>query len=166
MYIFYFKSHNQVKNLKSRMNWTDESSQVVIVDTGFRNKKLIASPLWFISYVFLIVITIVLTYVLYETIPDKIPTGWNFDGEVRGWMDKSYKTLLWAPMTQSFLMIIMIFSYWIDGKAKQIIDPAARENHPNKNRRFRYMWSVYILPLDLYLIAMIGFYSVIPFSVL
>ncbi|HOV26856.1 MAG TPA: DUF5808 domain-containing protein [Pseudobacteroides sp.] len=166
MYIFYFKSHNQVKNLKSRMNWTDESSQVVIVDTGFRNKKLIASLLWFISHVFLIAITIILTYVLYETIPDKLPTGWNFDGEVRGWMQKSYKTLLWAPMTQSFLLIMMIFSYWMIGKAKQAIDPADPEKSSEQNRRFRYMWSIYIIAVGFVLIAMIGFIQLSIFGLI
>jgi len=148
------------------MNWTDESSQVVIVDTGFRNKKLIASLLWFISHVFLIAITIILTYVLYETIPDKLPTGWNFDGEVRGWMQKSYKTLLWAPMTQSFLLIMMIFSYWMIGKAKQAIDPADPEKSSEQNRRFRYMWSIYIIAVGFVLIAMIGFIQLSIFGLI
>ncbi|KNY28331.1 DUF1648 domain-containing protein [Pseudobacteroides cellulosolvens] len=156
MYIFYFKSYNQVKTIKSKMNWVDESSQVVIVDTSFRNKKFIASPLWFLLYALVIIITIISTYVLYDKIPDRIPTGWDFNGEVRGWMPKSYKTLLWAPMVQAFIMIIMVFSYWMIGKAKQIIDPADPGKSAHQNRRFRYMWSIYIITTGFVLTAMIG----------
>jgi len=166
MYIFYFKCHNQVKILKSRMNWIDENSQVVIVDTTFRNKKFIASPLWFISYLFLITITIILTYLLYDTIPEKIPTGWNFNGEVKGWMQKSYKTLLWAPIVQSFIMIIMVFSYWMIGKAKQIIDPADPGKSSDQNRSFRYIWSIYIITTGFVLIAMIGFIQLSIFGLI
>lgn len=165
MYILYFKYHNQVKHMKSKMNWIDESPQIVIVDTSFRNKKFVASPLWFISYVLVIIITIISTYVLYDTIPNRIPTGWDFSGEVKGWMQKSYKTLLWAPMVQAFIMIIMVFSYWMIGKAKQIIDPTDPGKSAHQNRRFRYLWSIYIIATGFVLTAMIGFIQISMFGV-
>jgi len=155
MYIFYFKSRNQVKYIKSKMNWVNESSQVIIVDTSFRNKKHIASPMWFMLYVLVIIITIISAYVLYDTIPNRIPSGWNFNGEVKGWMQKSYASLLWAPMVQTFLMIVMVLSYWMIGKSKQIIDPANPRKSSDQNRSFRYMWSIYIIITGFVLTIMI-----------
>ena len=156
MFAFYLKNHRQVKDLKEKMNWMSEKSRVVIVDTSFRNKKVMASPLWFLLYIVVIAATAAIGFALYDKIPERMPMHWNIYGEVDRWANKSYKAILWAPLTQVFLMITMVFVYWSIGKSKQVIDPSNPEKSVEQNRKFRYRWSLFTIVMGLVLIIMFG----------
>ncbi len=166
MYAFYLRSHNKVKSLKSEMRWMNDRAQIVMVDTGFRNKRVMASPLWFGLYALVITITIVLNYAMYDTLPGKIPMHWNIRGEVDRWVTKSYKALLFVPAVQAFMTIIMVYSYWLIGKSKQAIDPASPEISTEQNRRFRYRWSLYMIITGLVLLIMFGAMQLFTFGLI
>lgn len=164
MFAFYWDGHKKMEELKRIHNWMGEKTQLVVVDTGFRNKKVMASPLWFILYLAVILVTVALGFALYDKLPDRIAMHWNINGEVDRWAEKSYKTVLWAPLVQIFMTFIMAYSYWIIGKSKQLIDPSAPEKSAEQNRTFRYRWSVFTLVTGLLFVMLFGFMQFLSYG--
>lgn len=113
-----------------------------------------ASPLWFVLDIVVILATVILGFSMYDKIPAKILMHWNINGEVNRWASKSYGTIFWAPLTQVFLTFVKAFTYWIIGKSKQLIDPANPEKSAEQNRIFRYRWSVFTIMTGLVLNVM------------
>jgi len=166
MFGFYLVGHKQMKKLKAKENWMAGKAQSVVVDTGFRSKKIMASPLWFILYVVIILATAMLGIVFYDRIPNRLPMHWNINGVVDGWAQKSYKTILWGPCVQLFLSFIMIFSYWMIGKSKQVINPSSPEKSLEQNRIFRYRWSIFMIATGLAIVFMISITQLFSFRFL
>lgn len=164
MFVFYWKGHVKMKELKQHYNWMEDKTQLVVVDTGFRHKKVMASPLWFVLYLLIILATAAMGAVLYDKLPDRIAMHWNIRGEVDRWAQKSYGTVLWAPLVQIFLTFVMAYSYWIIGKSKQLIDPSAPEKSVGQNRTFRYRWSVFLVVMGLLLLIMFGFMQFLSYG--
>ncbi len=156
MYLYYMSGHKKMKELKARENWAVGKTQLVVIDTAFRNKKMMASPLWFMLYGALIFATAIMGIALYDKIPARIAMHWNIEGKVDRWADKSYKVIMWAPAVQVFITFVMMYSYWMIGKAKQLVNPSDPEKSSEQNRVFRYRWSVFMIITGLALLVMFG----------
>ncbi len=154
MYVFYMDSRKKMEELKEKENWAAGRTQTVVIDTGFRNRKLTLSPLWFALYAIIIIITAAIGILLYDKIPARIPMHWNIDGVADKWVDKSYRTIMWAPVAQIFLTFTMMLCYWSIAKSKQVIDPANPEVSSEQNRLFKYRWSCFIIFTGLALLIM------------
>ncbi|MDK2799390.1 MAG: hypothetical protein PWP27_1460 [Clostridiales bacterium] len=157
MFVFYIKGHRKMKVLKKSNNWTANKLQRVVVDTDFRKKRVLVSHWWFLLYVLIILATVGIGLLMYDKMPDKIPMNYNFNGEVIKWVNKSYKVLIFAPAMQTFIMFLMMFIYWVIGKAKQQVDAAHPERSIEQNRIFRYRWSAFIVFMGLVLMGVFGF---------
>ena len=157
LFAFYLKGHKQMKRLKQYKNWTANTPQKVIIDTDFRKKSMLVSPWWFLSYAVVILATLGLGLLMYDTIPDRIPMNYNMSGEVTRWVNKSYKVLFFAPASQAFITFLMMFVYRIIGKAKQQIHPAYPEKSVEQNRIFRYRWSAFTVFMGLAVLGLFGF---------
>ncbi|MDP4093125.1 MAG: DUF1648 domain-containing protein [Bacillota bacterium] len=166
MFFRYWKGHKLMKDLKDRNNWMNNKKQLVMVDTGFRNKKIIASPLWFTLYLAVIIGTAIFGFAYYGHIPDRIPMHWNISGVADRFVDKSYRTILWGPFVQIFMTIIMAFSYWIISKGKQLIDPAQPEKSSEQGRIFRYRWSMFLIFTGLALNIMFGIIQILSYGLI
>ncbi len=154
--IFYLKGHKRMKSLKAERKWTETRPQVAMADTKFRQKRILCSPWWFLSYGLLIGVTLALEFIFYDIIPEQIPLNFNLQGEPVRWITKSYKAMFFGPVMQLLMAGLMVFVYWIIGKAKQQIDPSDPEQSLIKNQIFRYRWSVYIVFSGLMLIILFG----------
>src|SRR5699024_6567271 len=84
--------HGKMKVYKRENKWSEKRSQLVTLDTGFRNQKLTYSNHWFwISFVIAIV-TMIITLTFYRKIPEQIPIHYNFAGEVTNYAEKTYRS--------------------------------------------------------------------------
>lgn len=145
MFIFYLLGHKSMKSLKSNSKWIENRTQIVVVDTGFRRKKIMVSPVWFVIYIVIILATLFLGFFMYDRMPDRVPMHYNINGEIDRYAAKSYKVLLFAPLFQLFMTFLMAFVYWVIGKAKQQFDPSNPEKSIEQGRIFRYRWSAFIM---------------------
>ncbi len=157
IFVLYLKNHRKMKELKQKNNWLDQKSQKIIVDTSFRQKIKRVSPWWFLSYIVIILATVSIGLIMYEKIPNQIPMNYALNGEITRWVQKSYKVLFYIPFVQLFIMILMVFVYWIIGKAKQQIDAAHPVKSIKQNTAFRYRWSAFTVFMGLLLLIMFGF---------
>ena len=77
LYIFQF--HKKMKEMKAASNWTESKTETIIVDTNFRNRKLIYSYGWFAIAFVITAVTFILTVMYYDRIPSEIPMQYGFD---------------------------------------------------------------------------------------
>jgi uncharacterized membrane protein len=144
-FLIYLVFHRKMKILKQNNKWSADKSQLVVVDTAFREQKLIHSNLWFLLSFVIVLVTVFITFQNYQTMPEQIPTKYNFDGEVTNWVDKSYRSVLIMPIMQVYLTLLFIFINSIIAKAKQQVSAKNPQESMYKNVIFRRRWSAYII---------------------
>ncbi|MCG8483991.1 MAG: DUF5808 domain-containing protein [Clostridia bacterium] len=159
--VFYLSGHKKMKALKSESNWTQDKKQVTVIDTDFRSKKMLVSPLWFLLYGIVISFTAALTVIFYDRMPDRLPMQFNITGEITRWAGKSLLSVSWPLIIQIFITVLLIFVYWIIRKSKQQIEAENPEISMKQNQMFRYKWSAFIVITGL---ALITIFMFIPLS--
>ncbi|QAT40895.1 DUF1648 domain-containing protein [Clostridium sp. JN-9] len=167
--LIYYYYHREVIKIKHSNHWDEGKKQIVVVDTEFsknKSRKMLASKWWFLIPLALIALNVTMGFAVYNTLPDRIATHWNAAGEVNGWQRKSYGTIMQLPVVQLFLVIIMYISYKTIGWAKQQIDTSNPEESKEKNRIFRYAWSVYMILSTILLTIMFTFMNMIVLGIL
>ena len=90
------------------------------------------------------------------TVPDRMAIRFNQAGQAIAWADKSFSSLLYMPLTQLFMAVVLIFTYYMINRSRPQIDPANREKTMEQNIRFRYRWSVFTVVLGLLLILLLA----------
>jgi uncharacterized membrane protein len=153
MIIFYLRGHWRMKRIKAEKNWLDNYVQQVVVDTTFRQRQIRVSPIWFLAYILIILVTLALGLLFYPDMPGRVPVHYDYAGNVTEWAAKSFKVLLIAPLVQLFLTMLMFFIHWMIGQAKLQIDAANPEKSIEQNHKFRYRWSAFIVFAGLMLLG-------------
>lgn len=143
LFAVYLKFHFRMKEIKAEKGWYEGKFQTIVMDTNFRNEKLIYSNLWFIIPFIITGIMAILTYINYDKIPGQIPTHFDFKGNVTSWKEKSYSSVFWPTLMQVFMIGMFTFVNTIIGKAKQQISAANPERSIAQNRIFRKRWSAF-----------------------
>lgn len=65
-FFVYLKFHRVMKVLKEQSNWSEEKSQMLVVDTSFRDQKLTHSNLWFIISFIIAFASMFITFRFYD----------------------------------------------------------------------------------------------------
>ncbi len=168
-FMIYLKFHFRMKALKAARAWQQGRFETLVVDTGFRGRKLGFSNLWFVLPLLVALGTLVMTFALYDQIPAKIPVHYDWRGRVTDWADKSYRTLLLMPVMQLYLTALFLFVNWIIFRSKQQTDAANPQRSIRQNVAFRRRWSAFnilaatALVLVFFLIQLSMIRSVDPF---
>ncbi|TCP31796.1 putative membrane protein [Scopulibacillus darangshiensis] len=144
-YMMYLRFHFRMKNYKREQNWQETRRQTVVIDTAFRSKKPTYSNAWFGLSFAIFLISLILSLVFYNRIPEKIPMQFDFDGNVTNWATKSYRTVMMFPAVQLYLIVLFVFINTMIAKAKQLVDPAEEEASIRKNLVFRRKWSLFMI---------------------
>ncbi|MEY8000418.1 DUF1648 domain-containing protein [Clostridium sp. Mt-5] len=148
-FLVYMISNRAVKNLKLQKLWLQGKKQVVTIDIDFSKKKsdMLVSVWFFMIPVFIIIINIILGYTHYSSLPYKVPTHWDFSGNITGYQIKS-KFLIWEmPLAQIIITFISFIVYKGIGWSKQQISSLNPEESVKKNSIFRRSWSIYMVIL-------------------
>ena len=152
LFALYLKYHFQMKKFKSQKKWGEEKPKAIIIDTGFRNKKLTYSNAWFIIPTIIMMATLAVTLVYFDRIPERIPLQYNFSGEVTRWAEKSPRSVFWIPVQQLMMIGLFAFINYTISRAKQQIDPSNPEKSLVQNQIFRLRWSAYIIATGTFMV--------------
>jgi uncharacterized membrane protein len=166
LFIVYLRWNKKSKELKEKNGWGHLGKGVVVVDMRFsRDKEKIVtiSKKWFLIPIGIIIISTILSLKMYPYLPDKVPTHWNWKGNIDGYMDKSMFVALMMPMTQVLMTIVIYITYYFSMTAKQQINPRNPEDSLKRNIIFRKVWSIYLIVL---LVLMEVFFTVLNMLVL
>ncbi|WMJ79861.1 DUF1648 domain-containing protein [Clostridium sp. MB40-C1] len=156
----YYNTHKKVKDFKSKHNWEEGKREVLVVDTSFRsnkNGKILVSSLWFLVPIAIIIANIIIGYKVYPDLPNKLPLHWNSQGIVDTWVQKSHKVIFMLPVTEVGMLVVMYISYKVIGMSKVQINASNPEVSREQNRRFRYLWSGYIVFLSVFITLIFTF---------
>lgn len=144
-FIVYLVFHKKMKALKRNTDWIKEKSQLVVIDTAFRDQKLTYSNMWLLIPFVVTLITTALTLNYYDIIPEKIPMNYDFSGTVTNWATKSYKTIFIMPLMQVYLIAIFLIINIIIAKAKQQVSAENPDDSLKRNIIFRKRWSAFLI---------------------
>lgn len=168
-FINYYVINRKVSIVKKQNNWLEGQKQMVVVDTGFRSnrsKRIVVSPWWFLIPIIIVVVNGIIAYSLHDTLPDRIPTHWNFRGEADAWSNKSFSSVLQLPIMQFFITGVMYFSFKMIERSKQQISPRNAKVSSEQNRLFRLRWSAYIIVLSVVISLMFTFINFITLNII
>lgn len=149
-FFVYSIANKKVKEIKikSKSNFKKSKKSVVAIETNFtkeKSKSMLASPWWFLIPLVIIAINIYIGWKVYGRLPDILPSHWNAAGEVDAWTKRSYKLVFQMPAVQLFMTAIMFFCYKIIGWSKQQINASKPKESAERNKIFRYRWSMYMI---------------------
>lgn len=142
-FLIYLPFHFKMKKIKQYEKWTEQRPQKTIIDTTFREEKLTFSNSLYIIPLLIIVLTIVYTFSVYDSIPNKVPTHTSFTGKVT-YSDKSPGVLLMLPLTQLFMLGIFLIVNYVIKQSKQDVSVTNPEVSKQQNIIFRQRWSFFI----------------------
>jgi len=145
--LVYMIAYNQMKDLKKKAEWTI-SDQKVHVDMMFRKRKITVSSKWYLSYFFIVLITIGTAVYNFNGLPENIVIQMNAASGEMQLMEKG-KALVFLICMQIFVMGLMIFVQHIIKQAKQSLNAENIEASIRSNVNFRYITSVIIFFLGL-----------------
>src|SRR5699024_7939120 len=134
----------KMKKIKEAENWQEGRKQTVVIDTAFREEKLTYSNWWYSIPAVIIILTIIYTFSIYDTIPDQVPTHTSFSGKVT-YSDKSPGVLLMLPLTQLFMFGMFLAINYVIKFSKQQVSVANPETSKLQSIIFRRRWSLYLI---------------------
>jgi len=143
-FIIYIPFHFKMKKIKADEKWFEGQPSTLVIDTSFRSGKVTYSNGWFLIPVAIMIMTIILSFVLYDRIPDEVPIHTSFSGKVT-YNEKSPSVLLFLPLTQLFMIGVMAAVNYSIMHAKQQV--SAKNPHISKQQNiiFRRRWSLFII---------------------
>ncbi|MDR1530730.1 MAG: DUF1648 domain-containing protein [Clostridiales bacterium] len=132
-------NHSKALALKSRLGWNVSEIKYADTKTSFTRGNLSAMPhCWYVISLIMVFASFVIALVRYPSLPDPIPTHWDFNMEPNGWSPKTLGAVLLMPVFN----IVMVGVMWLTGvlieKAKLQIDhkePAKSFAQHKKYRR-------------------------------
>lgn len=145
LYMFY---HIKTKKLKKQENWEVHVKTVYVMDLSIRDRDEVLSPTFFTLPIIITLALITFTYLNYNFIPDVFATHWNAAGEVDGWTEKTWLSVIVMPLillgTQISFFIISIGMK----SAKIQLSAQAKEASANRELTQRKYGSWYLAAIN------------------
>ena len=149
--------HFKMKRLQSSLPEASMKQETLIIDTGFRNRRLILSNRWFILHGLITVLSTIWALFCYDQFPSRIPMHFDLTGEVTRYADKSILTVLFPNIMQLVMVIMFLLINWSILNSKQQIDPGDPADSANRNAIFRRRWSFFNVMSSLMVILLFTF---------
>lgn len=144
-FIIYLRYHKRMKIMKENQGWQKEKPQRTVIDTSFRDQKLTYSNAWFLLPLAVTVATVFVTFSFFDRIPERIPMQYDFEGNVTNWAEKSYRSVLFMPVMQVYLIGLFLFINSMTARAKQQVSAEKPEESKARNVIFRRRWSLFLI---------------------
>lgn len=146
MYMVY---HAKTKKLKQKEDWEGHVKIVHVMDLSLRAKDETLPSIFFTVPIIITLALITYTYMNYSSIPDVFPTHWNAQGEVDGWTEKTWISVIELPLL--LLGIQLIYLIMGVGMKSAKIQLSAQEKKASANRELhqRKYGSWYLVAINL-----------------
>ena len=165
-YILYLVAYKKAKSFKAsnESGATEENRKgKKIIDTVFMKEKRKLRKVFFYLYALLGLVVsgiIIYTAVSYKDLPQRIPTHWNFKGEVDAWGEKSFYQVFFPGIMNLFMFFLMAFISLNTFSLRIKLDPLDIEGSKKKAIRFLKGISVSIYLLTCSVVLLLGMISV------
>jgi len=149
MYLYVLFNHKMMVVKNSFKEKSQENiEQAVFIDTNFREGKYLVSVAWFIPSLIIIVLSALIIAMNYDKIPSIIATRFDAVGKAVQFSPKT-DFAVYLMQIISFVALAMFAGiYYAIKRSKQQISSNYPEKAKQQDRRFRYIWSGYIVILS------------------
>jgi uncharacterized membrane protein len=147
----------RVRAIKIADDWTEPVSEtaVAVVSTDLPS---IPSLKWDLLYLIVIALTLIIGYLGYGLMPERIPMHAGFDGTINGWADRTPLVILIPVLIQAFLALCLTLAHWMILRSKRALDPDAPQSSALAYALFARAQAWYLIGSGLFLcIMMIAF---------
>lgn len=158
-FVFYINGHFRMKRLKEEKKWMEGKKEFIVASTDIDRQNL-PSPLWFMTYILVIALTLIIGFIFYDKIPEKVIIHWDADLNPDRWVNKSYFLILFPVLMQLFMAFVFILTYFIIVRARQQIDPANPEDSRRKNIMFKRAWANFTIFSGIFMLFVFLFMQV------
>lgn len=155
-FLFYLPFHRKMKEMKVNEAWTASRKQTTVISTSFRDAEIVISNWYFLIPVLFTIATVIVTFFLYDKIPNKIPIHTSFSGKVT-YSEKSILHMLYMPGMNLFLIGLFLFMNYMIKHSKQQINAENPEISKKQNILYRQKWSRFLFIMLLLIIFMFSF---------
>ena len=113
---------SKVQAIKRERGWQAVGSKAsaVVVEGAMPHAVSLG---WQLINVPIVAATLAIGLLGYSSMPDMVPIHMGFNGEVNGWVSKSLKVILYAPLLQIFMTLCFGFSQWSIVHSKRAVAP-------------------------------------------
>jgi len=141
-FLIYYKYHKLMKLLKQQNDWQRQTTSEIAVDVSPSGSSYI-SPLWLAVNPIIVAATVIFTLYVYPSLPDKIPSHYDFAGNITGYMQKSMLSVMFMPLLQLFLTAIFTFIHFVVKYSRRQIDLENKEESIKRVAIFRKAWGYF-----------------------
>ncbi|WP_285394915.1 DUF1648 domain-containing protein [Lysinibacillus sp. fls2-241-R2A-57] len=144
----YMSYHIKIKKLKKQENWEAHVKTVYVTDLSIRDKDEVLSPTFFLLPIIVTLALITFTYMNYNAIPDVFATHWNAAGEVDGWTEKTWISVIIMPLILLGTQISLFIMSFGMKSAKIQLSAQAKEASANRELTQRKYGSWYLVAIN------------------
>lgn len=121
MMVVSYIAYKKVISIKNKSNWGYSKKNIVVVDLKNRNRTNYPSSKWFAIPIVVFLYTVVLTLIVYPTLPNKIPLHYNINNNVDRWGNKTVFVFIVMFLVQILDIVLMKHLYNVSKISKQKI---------------------------------------------
>lgn len=140
--------HLKIKKLKKQENWEAHVKTVYVTDLSIRDSDEVLSPTFFALPIIVTFALITFTYMNYNAIPDVFATHWNAAGEVDGWIEKTWISVIVTPLILLGIQISSFIMSFGMKSAKIQLSAQAKEASANRELAHRKYGSWYLAAMN------------------
>ncbi len=155
--VIYYFNRKALRWKKDILKDVSAPPNVTTIDTAFRQGRLTIPTRWFLLPLGLVAAHFVFVNKQYEHFPQRLAVHYNLQGQADRFVQKSWWAVNRLPFISLGIVLLMLGIFFVIRRARQEIDPSAPEISLRQDRRFRYIWSVYVLVVAL-LMSLYFFY--------
>ncbi|RUT27672.1 DUF1648 domain-containing protein [Paenibacillus zeisoli] len=146
--------YTQMKRYKASQPEITHTPERLIIDTSFRQQKLVHSDKWFLIHLAVTAASFLLALMYYDQAPNTIAMKYSLNGEVLRTVDKSYTSIFFPNVMQVFMLILFFTVNKVIHKSKQQLNPGKAEASVRQNVIFRRKWSMFSIVTGLVLMLL------------
>lgn len=162
--VTYIAKHKQMREFKQKLNLDTSAHQKILVDLSFREDNLIFPTSYLVALnLAFVLITVVLTVLNYNSIPEQLVTRWSLNMDPVGFTEKTWGSVLAIPAIQVFMTVTFAISNQAFLSAKQQLDRNNPEESAAKNKKFRKLSSLlnYVMSVLIQVLMMMIQFAII-----
>lgn len=154
--------HRRMLALKEQEGWQKRmNSRYAAAQLSFHNGPVAYGIVWFVPHLIVIAACVFIAVLSYDSLPDVIPTHFDWDGTVTDTSEKTWGSVLSLNIIQLVMTVIMLFVNWTIRWSRASLDPNKPEQSAQAERRYRRSTSLFILVFSFLLVLMMGWVQAI-----
>lgn len=159
MFVWY---HRRMLALKEQEGWQKRmNNRFAAAQLSFHSSPVTYGIVWFVPHLIVIAACAFIAVLSYDSLPDVIPTHFDWDGTVTDSSAKSWSTVLSLNLIQLVMTVIMMLVNWTIRWSRASLDPNKPEQSAQAERKYRRSTSLFILVFSFLLVLMMGWVQAI-----